>query len=107
MEKLILLLGLGRGRKRLVVSVKFTPFRTLEPEEAEEIKNCPYRYSIRGSDNDFGRYATVENFVAVNYCGDIYCKQSLPLHLNCGDYLPIRAYWQTEEGNEAFKSDWR
>lgn len=53
------------------------------PMSKVDIKRLPegyHRYSVRGSDDDWGQAATIEKSVAVNYWGFVLCKEELDLN---------------------------
>jgi len=84
-DDVTLVLGMGRGRKNFEIKVKY-----VDDRKVEDCEGYPYRYSIRGSDYEWGKFATVEKFVCVNFCGYVFSKTELPLK---ADHLPIRDYW--------------
>jgi len=83
-----LVLGMGRGHRKIEVSGQHT-----DDGRITECEGFPYLYNLRGSDYDCGIPATVENGgVVCNFCGRFFTKDPLPFPEG-QDWLPIRDYW--------------
>lgn len=86
-EEVTLLIGMGKGHKNREVKIQYADGN----RHLQECEGYPYRYYIRGSDYDFGKFACIEEGnVIVNFCGVAFSKEPLPFK---DGWLPIRDYW--------------
>jgi hypothetical protein len=78
-------IGHGCGRRIIEHDVKF-----VDSIHERAPEGYPFAYSLRGYDRDFGRPATIERNVVVNFWGRIFSKEEILKPEE--DFLPIKYF---------------